>query len=186
VEEVAKRKQLIVEAGLTWSVVESVNVHESIKTGEPERDRYIALYIQSLQNLAAQGLKVVCYNFMPVLDWTRTHLDYRLPNNASALKYDAVALTAFDLYILQRLKAFATTSKEEQDPARQYLDQCTVNEIELLTNTIMAGLPGTDDVFTVDEFKLHLQRYAGIDAQQLKKFSLLFKSHHTHCRATRH
>ena len=92
VDEIQKRKKMIDDAGLTWSVVESVNIHESIKIGEPERDKYIEIYIQSLKNLAKNGLNTVCYNFMPVLDWTRTHLDHRLKNNASALRYDAVAL----------------------------------------------------------------------------------------------
>ncbi len=118
-EEISRRKDLITNSGLNWEVVESVNIHESIKTGEPERDHYIALYKRSLQNLAASGLKTVCYNFMPVLDWTRTHLDYRLPNNASALRYDAPALAAFELFILQRPEAFNAYNAEQQEVARQ-------------------------------------------------------------------
>lgn len=168
-DEIQKRKSIIEEAGLTWSVVESVNIHESIKIGEPERDKYIAIYIKSLQNLAANGLKVVCYNFMPVLDWTRTHLDFRLQNNASALRYDAIALAAFDLYILKREEAFQVNSLKQQVAAKEYLDSLLPEEIELLTNTIMAGLPGTDEVFTVEEFRGHLKRYATVDAQKLKE-----------------
>jgi len=169
IAEIQQRKKIIHDAGLTWSVVESVNIHESIKIGEPERDHYIEIYIQSLKNLAAAGLSVVCYNFMPVLDWTRTHLDYRLKNNASALRYDAVALAAFDLYILQRTEAFAIHTPEQQEAAKNYLDSQSAEEISLLTNTIMAGLPGTDEVFTVEEFRSHLQRYKTVDAQKLKE-----------------
>ncbi|WP_345955803.1 mannonate dehydratase [Mucilaginibacter sp. PAMB04168] len=168
-DEIENRKRMIEASGLNWSVVESVNVHESIKVGEPDRDKYIERYKKSLKNLAAHGLKVVCYNFMPVLDWTRTHLDFRLPNNASALRYDSTALTAFDLYILERAEAFIYTSKEQQAYARKYLDACTASDIQLLSNTIMAGLPGTDDVFTVSEFKQHLRRYANVDSKKLKE-----------------
>lgn len=167
-DEILKRKKLIEEAGLIWSVVESVNIHESIKIGEPDRDKYIAIYINSLKDLSANGLKVVCYNFMPVLDWTRTHLDYRLKNNASALRYDAVALAAFDLFILKRPAAFNEFNTGQQQAAKKYLDGLHDDEIKLLTNTIMAGLPGTDEVFTVDEFKQHLKRYENVDAQKLK------------------
>lgn len=168
-EEIKKRKKIIEDAGLTWSVVESVNIHESIKIGEPERDKYIEIYIKSLQNLAANGLSVVCYNFMPVLDWTRTHLDYRLKNNASALRYDAIALAAFDLYILEREEAFKINSPAQQAAAKKYLESQSADEIKLLTNTIMAGLPGTDEVFTVEEFRQHLKRYANVDQQKLKE-----------------
>lgn len=168
-DEIRRRKQIIEDANLTWSVVESVNIHESIKIGEPERDKFIDIYIRSLKNLASNGLKVVCYNFMPVLDWTRTHLDYRLTNNASALRYDAKALAAFDLYILERGEAFKIHSQEMQLEARNYLDSQSSEEIKVLTNTIMAGLPGTDEVFTVDEFKQHLLRYAHVDSKKLKE-----------------
>ncbi len=168
-EEINKRKEIIEKAGLKWSVVESVNIHESIKIGEPERDKYIEIYVKSLKNLAACGLNLVCYNFMPVLDWTRTHLDFRLKNNASALRYDAIALAAFDLYILEREEAFSINSPAQQKVAKEYLDSLFPKDIDLLTNTIMAGLPGTDEVFTVEEFRLHLKRYAAVDAQKLKE-----------------
>lgn len=169
VAEISHRKELIASSGLSWEVVESVNIHESIKTGEPERDHYIAIYKRSLQNLAACGLKIVCYNFMPVLDWTRTHLDYRLPDNASALRYNAPALAAFELFILQRQEAFNEYSTEQQEAARQYFDGMTETEQRLLSNTIMAGLPGTDEVFSVEEFRGHLKRYAQVGPVQLKE-----------------
>lgn len=167
--EIDQRKKAIDGAGLNWSVVESVNIHESIKTGEAERDQYIEKYIRSLKNLAAVGLKTVCYNFMPVLDWTRTHLDYRLPNQASALRYESRALIAFELYILEREEAWNIYSREQQQQAKEYLDVLSAGEKQLITNTIMAGLPGTDEVFTVKEFKEYLHRYAEIDALNLRE-----------------
>lgn len=168
-EEIEKRKAMIEAAGLRWSVVESVNIHESIRIAGPERDGYIQKYINTLKNLAQAGLSVVCYNFMPVLDWTRTNLDYRLPNNASALRYDAPALAAFDLYILQRPEAYQELTSEQQQAAKTYLDGLAAEEKTLLTNIIMAGLPGTDDVFTIEEFKVHLKKYEHIDATVLKQ-----------------
>ena len=167
-EEIKKRKDMIEAAGLTWSVVESVNIHESIKTATEGRDEAIANYIQTLKNLAAAGIKTVCYNFMPVLDWTRTNLDFRLSNNASALRYEAAAVHAFDLYILERPGAFDEFTPAQQKAAKAYLDGISAEEKQLLINTIMAGLPGTDEVFTIPEFKEHLEKYKNIDANTLK------------------
>lgn len=168
-DEIAQRKAMIERAGLRWSVVESVNIHESIKIGEAKRDAYIDNYIQSLKNLANEGIKTVCYNFMPVLDWTRTHLDFRLPNGASSLRYDAIALAAFDLFILKRAGAENDFTPQVQQKAETYFAQLSADEIQQLTNIIMAGLPGTDEVFTVDEFKVYLQRYASVGTAELKK-----------------
>src|SRR6201996_9689245 len=136
-EEIKKRKDIIEAAGLTWSVVESVNIHESIKTASEGRDEAIENYIQSLKNLAAAGIKTVCYNFMPVLDWTRTNLDYRLPNHASALRYHAPAVAAFDLYILEREGAYNDFTPQQQQAAKDYLDSISADEKKLLINTIM-------------------------------------------------
>jgi len=168
-DEIQARKAMIEAAGLRWSVVESVNIHESIRIAGPERDSYIEKYIRTLKNLAQAGLSVVCYNFMPVLDWTRTNLDYRLPNGASALRYDAPALAAFDLYILQRPEAFDEFTPDQQEKAKAYLASLSEAEITQLTNIIMAGLPGTDDVFTIDEFKVHLKKYEHINSAVLKQ-----------------
>jgi mannonate dehydratase len=168
-DEINTRKEVITKAGLKWSVVESVNIHESIKTAGKERDEYIEKYITTLKNLAKAGLKTVCYNFMPVLDWTRTNLDYRLPNNASALRYHAAAVAAFDLYILEREGAFNEFTPQQQQEAKTFLSGITADEKKYLTDTIMAGLPGTDEVFTIAEFKEHLQRYSQTDASVLKQ-----------------
>ncbi|HXI01131.1 MAG TPA: mannonate dehydratase [Sphingobacteriaceae bacterium] len=168
INEIQKRKEIIEHAGLTWSVIESINIHESIKTGAADRDEWIEKYIQSLKNVSDMGLKTVCYNFMPVLDWTRTNLDFRLPNKASALRYDAIALAAFDLFILEREEAFTAFDAGVQQRAKKYLEDLSKEEKDLLTNTIMAGLPGTDEVFTVTEFKEQLKKYAGTGTTQLK------------------
>ncbi len=166
--EIRQRKKIIEDAGLRWSVVESVNIHESIKTTAAGRDAYIEKYIVSLKNLSAENIKTVCYNFMPVLDWTRTNLDFRLPNNASALRYHAPAVAAFDLYILQREGAFQEFSAEQQETAKIYLDGLNEEEKTRLVNNILAGLPGTKDVYTIAQFKEHLKKYAQTDAKTLK------------------
>src|SRR6201992_2255048 len=117
-DEIEKRKNTILASGLTWPVVESVNVHESIKTASADRDQYVGKYIDTLKNLSASGIKTVCYNFMPVLDWTRTDIDYRLTNGASALRFHAPALAAFDLYILEREGAYKEFTKQQQQNAK--------------------------------------------------------------------
>jgi len=167
-DEIIHRNEMIKGAGLRWAVVESVNIHESIKTAGGQRDEYIEKYIITLKNLSKAGIKTVCYNFMPVLDWTRTDLDYRLPDNASALRYHAPAVAAFDLFILEREGAYNDFTVQQQHLAKEYLDSLGNEGITQLTNTIMAGLPGTDDVFTIDEFKGHLEKYHDTDATVLK------------------
>ncbi len=168
-KDILDRKEIIENAGLTWSVVESVNVHESIKIGSTERDAYIEKYKTTLKNLSTAGIKTVCYNFMPVLDWTRTHLRYTLKDDAVALRYDAIALAAFDLYILKREDSFAEFSESVQSKAKIYLSTLSGEEIKLLTATIMSGLPGTDEVFTIPEFKQHLVKYHTVDENKLRE-----------------
>ena len=168
-DEIIQRKNLIEAAGLRWSVVESVNIHESIKTAGADRDTYIQNYVATLQNLAQAGINIVCYNFMPVLDWTRTDLDYLLANKATALRYDAKALAAFDLYILERLGARDDYSAAQQQVAKQYLDNITTDDRTQLINNLMAGLPGTNKTLSIPEFKEHLKRYAEVDAAGLKE-----------------
>jgi len=168
-DEISQRKDMIEKAGLRWSVVESMNVHESIKTASAERDAYIGKYIRSLKNLSAENIKIVCYNFMPVLDWTRTNLDFRLPNNASALRYHAPAVAAFDLYILEREAAFQEFTPKQQQEAKAYLDSLGEDEKKQLINNVLAGLPGTKDVYTIAQFKEHLKKYEQTDAKALKE-----------------
>lgn len=168
-EEIAKRKKEIEDAGLRWSVVESVNVHESIKQAKPDRDQYIKNYIETLQNLAANDIKVVCYNFMPVLDWTRTDLDYKLPGGASALRYDHIALAAFDMFILKRKDAASDFPVEIVTKATAYFDALTQQQVQDLQNRILAGLPGTRDILPIADFQKHLDNYATIDRSVLKE-----------------
>src|SRR6201996_2676363 len=169
IDEIEKRKSTVLSSGLTWSVVESVNIHESIKTAGIEREKYAEKYIATLKNLSHAGIKTVCYNFMPVLDWTRTDIDYRLPNGASALRFHAPALAAFDLYILEREGAYQQFTQQQQADAKEYLDSLNADDKKKLINNVMAGLPGTKDVLTIDEFKGHLEKYKGIDAAKLKQ-----------------
>ncbi|OJA03996.1 mannonate dehydratase [Halomonas sp. QHL1] len=169
VEAIRERQQMIEAAGLTWSVVESVPVHESIKKGLPERDALIATYCQTLRNLAACGIDIVCYNFMPVLDWTRTDLTYALPDGALALRFDQAAFTAFDLYLLQRPGAEQEYSDEEKARARRYLDALDSAGRDKLVNTLIAGLPGAEEHYTLEQFRDVLEAYADVDATRLRE-----------------
>jgi mannonate dehydratase len=168
-DEIETRKNIIQAAGFNWSVVESVNIHESIRTNAAERDEYIEKYVATLKNLYKANVKTVCYNFMPVLDWTRTDIDYRLPNGASALRFHAPALAAFDLYILEREGAFREFSIDQQIEAKKYLDAIDGDAKKVLIKTVMAGLPGTDKVLSIGEFKGHLEKYKDGDALTLKQ-----------------
>jgi len=168
IEEIRQRKLIIENAGLDWGVVESVNIHESIKTAGADRDKYIEAYITTLKNLSAEGVKIVCYNFMPVLDWTRTDLDFRLSNNASALRYDVVALAAFDLFILEREGANEDYSQSQQQKAKGFLDNLTADKKKQLIYNLLAGLPGTNKTLSIPEFKGYLDRYTNTDAAALK------------------
>jgi len=145
-----------------------VNIHESIKIAGAERDEHIDNYIKTLKNLAAAGIKTVCYNFMPVMDWTRTNLDFRLPNNASALRFDINALRAFDLYILEREGAFTEYTPQQQQKAKEFLDGLSPDTKQQLIKNLLAGLPGTNETMSMDEFKGKLEKYANIDAAALK------------------
>ncbi len=175
-EEISRRKELIDNAGFRWSVVESVNIHESIKTAGQERDEYINKYCQSLENLGKCNIKTVCYNFMPVLDWTRTHLNNQLADGSYALRYDPVALAAFELFMLKRKRAEEIYTEVQQQAAHTYLQALSESEKDTLQQTVMAGLPGTDEVFTPEEFMGHLERYQDIDATQLRENLAYFLS----------
>ena len=168
-DEIRLCQHEIEKTGLVWSVVESVNVHESIKTASPERDSFIEKYQQTLLNLGRSGIRTVCYNFMPVLDWTRTDLFYSVPDGSYALRYDAIALAGFDLYILKRPKAENDYTEEQQMKAHAYINALTQTEKNELQQTIMAGLPGTDEVFSLTEFRNHLKVYEHIDTGRLKE-----------------
>src|SRR5690606_9703506 len=152
-EEIRARKEIIEAAGLTWSVVESLPVHENIKTRSGQYEEYIRNYQSSLRNLAAEGVFTVCYNFMPVLDWTRTDLGYALPNGAKALRFEMRALAAFDLYILKRPGAEFSYSEQVQQNASEYYGTLSDEEKQRLTDTIIAGLPGTEQGYSLLDFQ---------------------------------
>ena len=173
-DEIQKRKNEIENCNLCWSVVESVPVHEDIKTKSGNFQQYVENYKRSLENLAKCGINIVCYNFMPVLDWTRTSLEYELQNGSKALRFDMTAFVAFEIYILQRHNAKTAYSEDQLKKAKDYYKTLSEEDIVKLTKTIIAGLPGAEEGYTLDQFRKTLHVYDEINAQELKENLVAF------------
>jgi mannonate dehydratase len=168
-ELIRERKRMIEKAGLRWSVVESVPVHEEIKTAGPRRDELIGIFQECIRNLADCDVRTICYNFMPVLDWTRTHLDFEQPDGSAALRFDATAFAAFELYILKRPGAKQEYDAETAAQAKAYLEKLGEEEKLRLQQSITAGLPGSDKNYSLEEFQANLDQYKHIGEQQLRE-----------------
>ena len=168
-QEIRARREMIEAAGLTWDVVESLPVSEAIRTAAPEAAVHFANWIASLENLAAEGLSVICYNFMPVLDWTRTDLAAPMPSGATALRFDLIDFAAFDLFVLKREGAVADYPNAVVGRARERADAFTGDDRDRLVRNILAGLPGAVERWTPATLRARLASYADIDAERLRR-----------------
>lgn len=172
-EDIQERKRIIEEAGLVWSVVESVPVHEAIKTRAADADAYLERYKQSLANLAACGIKTVCYNFMPVLDWTRTQLDLVMKDGSKALYFDWIDLAIFDIYILERENAHHDYDMSIREVAKEKFERLSAAERQELEKVVLMGIPGESDI-TLDSLKASIAVYAEIGFEGLRQNLLYF------------
>jgi mannonate dehydratase len=200
-EAILERKRLIEwddsqtpakPTGLTWSVVESIPVHEDIKLGKPSRDEYIETYSESLRNVGKAGIKTACYHFMPVIDWTRTNLSYELEDGSKALAFNIAEFAAFDLFILQRPGAEPDYSREVIEEASGLFQSMTSEQKAVLQHTIIAGLPGAEEGYSLEQLRARLDEYKDMTDEKYREnlyyflegivsterdYELLFKAH---------
>ncbi len=174
VEEIEKRKKLIEGAGMTWTVIESLPVSDDIKRQSGNYLLHIENYKESLRNVAACGLKVVTYNFMPVLDWLRTDIDYEMPDGSKALYFNRLDFVIFDLLLLKRAGAENDFSKEEIEKAKEKLASMPQEKKDSIFKNCLLGLPGSDDAFTPEQVFAELENYEGIDAEKLRGHLVYF------------
>ncbi len=174
VNEIEKRCAEVAAAGMTWTVIESLPVHEDIKKQSGNYKKFIENYKESLRNVAACGLKVVTYNFMPILDWMRTEIGYTLQDGSKALYFEKAAFVAFDLFILKRPDAAADYTEVEKQQASERFSNMTATEKELLYKNALLGLPGSEERFTEDQILAALKTYEAIDAKKLKEHLFYF------------
>ncbi|HET7001732.1 MAG TPA: mannonate dehydratase [Puia sp.] len=173
-EEILIRKKMIEDAGMSWSVIESLPVHEDIKRKSGQYQKYIENYKQSLRNVSACGLEVVVYNFMPLLDWVRTDIAFQMPDKSLALRFEKQAFIAFDLFLLKRPGAEEDYTEEEKKACRIFFDSMTADEKELLYRNVLLGLPGSKERFTEEQILSSLKTYEGIDRHLLMQHLIYF------------
>ncbi|MBT8221425.1 MAG: mannonate dehydratase [Bacteroidia bacterium] len=174
IEEIIKRKQVIQDSGLSWSVVESIPVHEDIKRRTGRYQEYIDNYKQSIQNLGKAGIDTICYNFMPVLDWTRTNLAYPMPDGSLALRFDLTEMAVFDLYLLKRTEAETEYSSRQIEIAESLFRAMDEDHKSRLIHNILAGLPGAEEGYSLDLFRSALDNYKTIDKEQFRNNLIAF------------